>query len=218
MPDLERQALGLGKRPALILVDMINGFTDPACPLGSDADDVVDACAELLGAFRARLLPVYFTTVVYHDASQARVFRQRLPALEVLQADSHWIEVDARLAPSPREPVIEKQWASAFFATDLDQRLQHAGVDSLVVCGLTTSGCVRATAVDGLQYEYPVVIAEQAVGDRNQTAHQANLADLDAKYADVMKLERLIQIIQSLETTNESVAGTQVQPKLGGRL
>jgi nicotinamidase-related amidase len=88
--------------------------------------------------------------------------------------------------------LVEKQWASAFFGTGLDSRLRQAGVDSLVVTGLTTSGCVRATAVDGLQYDYPVVVPREAVGDRNSTAHTANLFDLHAKYADVLDLAEVL--------------------------
>ena len=198
MTDLERHAQGLGRRPALVLVDLINGFTDTACPLGSEATSVVEACVSLLEVFRDRQLPVYFTTVVYHHADQARVFRKRLPALDVLQPDSHWVKIDTRLTPMPAEPIIEKQWASGFFKTDLDYRLRQDQADSLVVCGLTTSGCVRATAVDGLQNDFPVVVPEQAVGDRNEAAHRANLADLNAKYADVLDLEAVLRIIRSL--------------------
>lgn len=192
MADLDRAAQGLGQRPALVLVDVINGFTDPACPLGSDADEVVAACARLLETFRQYSLPVFFTTVVYHDDRQARVFRDRLPALDVLQPGSHWIEVDARVRPRAGEVIIEKQWASGFFGTDLHQRLTQLGSDSLVVAGLTTSGCVRATVVDGLQHDYRVVIPREAVGDRNPQAHAANLFDLNAKYADVLDLEQVI--------------------------
>jgi nicotinamidase-related amidase len=103
----------------------------------------------------------------------------------VLVPDSRWVSVDARLAPAAGEVLIEKQWASAFHATDIDTRLRQRDVDSLVVTGLSTSGCVRATAVDGLQYDYPVVVPREAVGDRNADAHVANLFDLHAKYADV---------------------------------
>ena len=181
MGDLERRALGLGRRPALVLVDVINGFTNPACPLGSAADSVVTACERLLQAFRQQGLPVFFTTVVYRDDEQARVFRDRLPALDVLTPGSHWVEVDPRIAPNGDEKVIEKQWASGFFQTPLDTYLTEAGADSLVVTGLTTSGCVRATAVDGLQHDYPVVIPREGVGDRNEVAHEANLFDLNAK-------------------------------------
>jgi len=199
MPDLERKTQGLGETPALVLVDMINGFTDPACPLGSPSDDVVEANRKLLEVFRAKGLPVVFTTVVFDDKAQARVFRNRVPALEVLTPDSHWVKVDSRLGPNAGEKVIEKHWASGFFKTDLDGYLRARGVDSLVVTGLTTSGCVRATAVDGLQHDYKVVVPAQAVGDRNQDAHRANLFDLDAKYADVMELQEVLQLLTQLQ-------------------
>jgi len=94
--------------------------------------------------------------------------------------------------------VIEKQWASAFFDTDLDQQLSTLGVDSLVVTGLTTSGCVRASAVDALQNNYQVVVAEEAVGDRNPEAHRANLFDLNAKYADVMPVAQVLSQLTAL--------------------
>jgi len=195
MSDLYRQSLGLGERPALVLVDVINGFTNPACPLGSEVDSVVDACRQLLDLFRCKSLPVFFTTVVYHDEAQALVFRQRLPALNVLEPESEWVKIDPRLSPVSGEAVIEKQWASGFFKTDLEQRLKAAGADSLVVGGLTTSGCVRATAVDGLQNDYRVVIALEATGDRNLAAHESNLFDLQAKYVDVLDLKSVLLLL-----------------------
>ena len=193
--DLERKSLGLGQKPALLVVDMIKGFTDPACPLGSSCPDVVAANAALLDEFHRRGLPVYFTTVIYRDDSQARVFRARIEALNLLRIDSHWIELDDKLPVEPEDVIVEKQWASAFHKTDLDRQLRQRGVDSLVVTGLTTSGCVRATAVDGLQYDYPVVVPREAVGDRNPLAHEANLFDLHAKYADVMSLSELVAML-----------------------
>ena len=186
--DLERNRLGLGERPALILVDLINGFTDAACALGTNCPSVIDANARLLQAFRERGLPVFFTTVVYRHPGQARIFRRRIEALNLLQPGSRWVQIDPALAPRPGEPVIEKQWASAFFGTDLAARLIDARADSLVVAGLTTSGCVRATVVDGLQHDYRVVVPREAVGDRNSHAHEANLFDMDAKYGDVLPL------------------------------
>ncbi len=193
--DLVRSHLGLGRRPALILVDLMRGFTDPACALGTDCPLVVEANAKLLGLFRQRDLPRFFTAVMYRNAHQAGVFRQRINALNVLQPGSPWVEIDPRLAPDDDEPLIEKRWASAFFRTDLQQRLTEAQVDSLVVTGLTTSGCVRATAVDGLQHDYRVVVPREAVGDRNSEAHEANLFDLDAKYADVVSLAGLFEMM-----------------------
>lgn len=196
MSDLDRRGLGLGRRPALVLVDMMEGFTDPACPLGSDADSVIAACARLLQAFRQRDLPVFFTAVIYRDEGQARVFRARLPALNVLTPESRWVRIDTRLAPRESEPVIEKCWASAFFGTDLATRLRAVGTDSLVVAGLTTSGCVRATVVDGLQHDYRVVVPTEATGDRNADAHAANLFDLNAKYADVLELDAVLRLLE----------------------
>ena len=193
--DLKRNHLGLGQRPALLLVDLMRGFTDPACPLGADCPSVVEANARLLAFFRERGLPVFFTAVVYRQADQARVFRSRIDALNVLRPGSPWVEIDPRLAPRPDEPVIEKRWASAFFGTDLNRRLKQARADSLVVTGLTTSGCVRATAVDGMQCEYRVAVPREAVGDRNLEAHAANLFDLDAKYADVVSLAELLAML-----------------------
>ena len=198
MADLDRHSQGLGSRPALLLVDLIESFTDPGCPLGCAADGVVEANRRLLQAFRDKGLPVAFTTVVYHDDSQARVFRDRVPALELLKPGTRWVSIDPRVAPVPGEPTFEKCWASAFFKTGLDEYLRGQGVDSLVVTGLTTSGCVRASAVDGLQHDYRVVIPAEAVGDRNEDAHRANLFDLNAKYADVLDLKEVLAMIEAL--------------------
>lgn len=193
--DLQRQDLGLGRKPALLLVDMVRGFTDPACPLGTDCPAVIAANQVLLAAFHQRRLPVVFTTVVYHNRDQASIFRQRVPALDLLQPGSIWVEVDPALPFAADDLLVEKQWASAFHRTGLHEQLQALGVDSLVVTGLTTSGCVRASVVDGLQYDYRVVVVREAVGDRNAAAHEANLHDMQAKYADVVALESLLTML-----------------------
>lgn len=195
MTDLARHPQPLGHRPALLLVDMIEAFTMPESPLGSPSEAVVAACARLLEAFRRCGLPVYFTTVVYDDPAQARVFRARLPALDVLRRDSSAVRVDARLAPLAGEALIEKRYASAFFGTDLGARLCADGADSLVVTGLTTSGCVRATVVDALQHDLSVWVPREAVGDRNASAHAANLHDMHAKYAEVVALDDVLAAI-----------------------
>jgi maleamate amidohydrolase len=150
---------------------------------------------QLLGVFREKGLPVFFTTVVYNNDQQASVFRRKVPALNVLQASSHWVALDPAMGRIDSEPLIEKHWPSAFHKTDLDDQLRALGVDSLVVTGLTTSGCVRASAVDGLQNNYQVVIARDAVGDRNRAAHESNLFDLNAKYADVMSVAEIVAIL-----------------------
>lgn len=196
--DLERNSLGLGKKPALIIVDMINGFTSSACPLGSDCPEVVAANKMLLDVFRDNKLPVIFTTVVYHDNQQARVFRKRVEALNLLTPESDWVKIDSRLAMRAGEYLIEKQWASSFHKTKLNDLLSQMSVDSIVVTGLTTSGCVRATVVDGLQHDYQVVVPREAVGDRNIQAHEANLFDMHAKYADVQSTQEVIAALNSL--------------------
>jgi len=165
--------------------------TQPA-QLGSNCPEVVAANIELLTAFRDRALPIFFTSVVYHNDQQASVFRAKVPALNVLTPGSHWVDIDSRMGRLASEPLVEKQWASAFYGTDLNSQLRALDVDSLVVTGLTTSGCVRASAVDGLQNNYQMVVALEAVGDRNPEAHQANLFDLNAKYADVLSVAEII--------------------------
>lgn len=196
--DLERKDLGLGNRPALIVVDLIKGFTDPSCALGCHCPQVIAANRRLIREFHRMRLPVVFSRVVYESRDQARIFRERVPALNVLTPDSVWVQIDERLPRRDSDTVIDKHWASAFHKTDLDERLRTKGVDSLVVSGVTTSGCVRATAVDGLQHEYRVVIPREAVSDRNPDAHRANLFDLKAKYADVLSVDALMTQLLSV--------------------
>jgi maleamate amidohydrolase len=191
---LVREAQGLGQSPALLIVDVIEGFTDPNCPLGSEADSVVEANRQLMDVFHAQSLPVFLTIVVYDNDDQASVFRARVPALNVLARGSHWCEIDPRLPLSSSDTIIEKTHASAFHGTNLADQLQSIGIDSLVVTGLTTSGCVRASAVDGLQYNFKVIVPEEASGDRDLSAHQANLYDLNAKYVDVLSLEETLAL------------------------
>ena len=192
---LDRVSGGLGSKPALIVVDVVRGFTDPSCPLGSEADEVVDANVRLMNAFHDANLPVVLTTVIYRDDQQASVFRARIPALNLLTPESEWVLFDSRLPVAPGDLQLEKRHASSFHGTELDEWLRGQNVDSVVVTGLTTSGCVRATAVDGLQNNYRVVVPREACGDRDEQAHEANLYDLNAKYADVLSLEDTLALL-----------------------
>jgi maleamate amidohydrolase len=196
--DLDRISFPFGKRPALILVDMIKGFTDPDCPLGSEAGDVVAANAVLLAAARAKSLPIFFTRVVYDNLDQGRAFRARVPALNVLQRGSVWTQIDDALTPRESEVIVDKHFASAFFGTSLGALLAASRADCVIVTGLTTSGCVRASAVDALQYGYTTFVAREAVGDRNQSAHEANLHDMHAKYADVCCVADVLAHLETL--------------------
>jgi maleamate amidohydrolase len=185
---------GFGRRPALVVVDLCLGFTDRESPLACELDGVVESVGRLLAAARRSGAPVVFTTVAYDEAARRRaaVFIEKVPALLTLEAGSRWTEIDPRLAPLPGEPVLTKLHASAFFETDLPQLLEEAGCDSVVVVGASTSGCVRATAVDALQHGYRAVVPREAVGDRNAAAHEANLYDIDAKYGDVVPLAEVL--------------------------
>jgi nicotinamidase-related amidase len=183
-----------------VVVDMSIGFTEPESPLACDLDHVVESVARLLDAARRARLPVVYTTVAY-DAEgrrKASVFIAKVPALSVLEAGSHWVEIDPRLAPQSGEPVLTKLHASAFFETELAGLLEEAGCDSVIVTGASTSGCVRATAVDALQHGYRTVVPREAVGDRNAGAHEANLHDIDAKYGDVVPLEDVLAHLEEL--------------------
>lgn len=185
---------GMGEKPALIVVDVNRGFTDPASPLVCDLDDCVAAIARLLEAFRRAELPVVFTTVCYDEFGKqaAAVFLEKIPALLVLEPGSPWVEIDPRIAPAEGEPVLSKYFASAFFGTTLAALLASTGADTVVVTGASTSGCVRATALDAMQHGYRAVVPREAVGDRNPEAHEANLYDLDTKYADVVSVEDVL--------------------------
>jgi nicotinamidase-related amidase len=196
--DLAIGTLSLGVCPALIVVDLSNGFSDPASPLGGNFDSQISQINGLLDTFRAKKLPVYFTSVVYHDETTASVFRRRLPDLNILQTSSQWVKINSKINKQSDELIIEKQWPSAFFKTQLAAHLEKNAVDSIVVVGLTTSGCVRATVVDGLQHNFPVFVVPEACGDRNLSAHQASLHDMHAKYAVVMPAKDLCAQILSL--------------------
>ncbi len=185
---------GFGRRPALVVVDVNRGFTDPDSPLVCELDEVVGAIALLLDAFRERSLPVAYTTVSYDEAAKqsAAAFLDKIPALLTLEAGSRWVEIDPRVAPRDDEPVFNKLWASAFFGTPFASFLAAHGCDSLVVTGASTSGCVRATVLDALQHGYRPVVPREAVGDRNPAAHEANLYDIDTKYGDVVGLDEVL--------------------------
>ena len=184
--------VGFGTRPALLIIDFIKGFTDTACPLGSNLDAEVAATKQLLNAFRSQNLPVHFTTTAYDDAMvSAGVFVKKVPSLAHLKFGSSWIEIDDRLTPISGEVVWTKQYASAFFGTALASALSAQKVDTLIVTGCTTSGCVRASAVDACQHGFLTIVVRECVGDRSASAHEANLGDLDAKYADVVSLKEV---------------------------
>ena len=191
---------GVGRRPALIIIDMNNGFTDPASPLVCELDDTIEAIRKLLEAARRAGMPVVYTTVAYGEGDKvaAKAFIDKVPALLTLEAGSRWVEIDERLAPRPNEPVLNKLFASAFFGTAFASLLASPGCDSVIVTGASTSGCVRATAVDVLQHGYRPVVPREAVGDRDPAAQEAALHDIELKYGDVVSLDECLDALGGL--------------------
>ncbi|MFC5972149.1 isochorismatase family protein [Halomarina salina] len=197
-------SVGFGERPALVVVDLIEAFTDPSSNLGSDVDDVVAQAARLLTAFREADLPRYFTTVAYEESyGDAGVFVEKVPALRELRLGTDRVAVDERIEPRDDERVVLKKYASAFFGTDLATELTTDRVDTLVLAGVTTSGCIRATAVDSLQHGYRTIVPADAVGDRAEGPHRANLFDIDAKYGDVVETDAVLEELDRRETTTD---------------
>ncbi len=195
-----QRAGGVGRRPALVVVDINNGFTDPASPLVCDLDETVEAIRKLLDVTRRAGLPVVYTTVSYGEGDRvaAKAFIDKVPALLTLEAGSSWTEIDERIAPLPDEPVLNKLFASAFWGTPLASLLTSQACDSVIVTGASTSGCIRATVVDALQHGYRPIVPREAVGDRNPAAHEANLYDIDLKYGDVVSLDECLAALEDL--------------------
>ena len=193
------ESVGFGQRPAIVVVDFIKSFTDPASPLGSNLDAEVEATARVLALARRKRLPTVFTTVAYDpNLREAGVFVRKLPALKLLVKGSEAVEVDPRLGMLPDEHLIVKSYASAFFGTALGSLLVSQGVDTVIVTGCTTSGCVRATAVDSMQHGFPTIVPRQCVGDRAEMPHEANLFDINAMYGDVVDLDVVLGYLNSL--------------------
>jgi maleamate amidohydrolase len=191
------QSITPGSRPAVLVVDFSRGFTDPGSTMGSDLTGEVEATKRLLDLARAKGIPVVFTTIGFEsNLKDGSLWLQKAPGLAELQVGGKWVEIDPRLERGDDEVVILKKGASAFFGTNLPSVLVSQGVDTIVLCGATTSGCIRATAVDLLQYGYPTLVPRECVGDRAQGPHEANLIDIQAKYADVVPIEDALSYLE----------------------
>jgi maleamate amidohydrolase len=189
----------LGERPAVLVVDFSCGFTDLECALGSDLTAEVEATKSLLAAARARGLPILFTTIGFDGSKKdGALWLQKVPSLGDLELGGQWVEIDPRLERREDETVVVKKGASAFFGTNVTAILVAQRVDTVILCGATTSGCIRATAVDLLQNGFPTIVPRECVGDRAQAPHEANLFDIQAKYADVVTLEDALAYLDGI--------------------
>jgi maleamate amidohydrolase len=190
-----------GPRPAIVVVDLTNGFTDPAFPSGTDLSAVVAATAALIDVGRPAGVPVLFTTISYTAAEadgDAVTWLTKAPGMRALREGTPAVAVDPRLPVARGDHLVTKKGASAFFGTALAALLSGMHVDTVLVCGATTSGCVRATAVDAVQNGFSVLVPRQCVGDRADGPHEANLFDIQAKYGDVVDLDDARAYLRSL--------------------
>ena len=211
--DYERKGFaersGAGARPALMIVDFIVGFTDPDSPLGGDFSSQLAVTAQLLAEFRQARLPIVYTVIAYEpDFRDAGLFIKKIPSLAVLVKGSPMTEVDDRIRPEPGEYVALKKYASAFFDTNVDTYLKSHDVDTVVMTGCTTSGCIRASAIDSLQYGYHTIVVREGVGDRAEGPHEANLFDIDAKYGDVVSASDAVDYVRHLQGAGAGAAAT----------
>jgi maleamate amidohydrolase len=180
--------LSPGARPAVLSIDLMRAYFDAASPLCLPSDECLHAAGRVVAAARAHGVPVLHTRVAYGpDGVDGGVFVRKVPALRQLFGGGGTMgELMPAVAPTGSELVLVKQYASAFFGTTLASTLRAQGIDTLVLVGVSTSGCIRATAVDAMQYGFVPLVVRDAVGDRAPGPHEANLFDLQAKYAEVV--------------------------------
>lgn len=200
-PDLQQNyrgvfdsALGFGRNPAIIVVDFIRAYTEPGSPLYAPAVvAAVKATVPLLDAARRTGIPVVYTRVLYHaSGADGGLFVRKVPALRRMVEGEPLADIVPELPPGPDDVVLIKQYASSFFGTSLAAMLTARGIDTLVITGCSTSGCVRATAVDAMQYGFRPIVPRECVGDRHDGPHEANLFDINAKYGDVVALKDVL--------------------------
>lgn len=197
------KTLSPGVRPALLVIDFVRAYLEESSPLYAGVEQARRDCETLLQAARRAEIPILHTNVVYQPGGRdGGVFFRKVPALRCFEAGAH-PELAAfaeGLEPIAGETVISKQYASAFFGTSLASTLTALGVDTVLIAGLSTSGCVRASAVDCCQHGFIPIVVREAVGDRAAGPHESNLFDLQAKYAEVAALSDVLAYLDNLKS------------------
>ena len=197
-------SLGFGERPALILIDFVEAYFDESSPLYAGVDDALDSALRIRDAARGAAIPVFYTNVVYHDGgADGGIFFRKVPALEVFIAGNPLGAWPNGLEPGEGEYVISKQYPSAFFGTSLAATLTASGIDTLIITGLTTSGCIRATCIDAVSSGFIPIVVADACGDRHESPHEANLFDMNAKYADVVDEPVVVRYLEALASARQ---------------
>lgn len=176
-----------GKRSALLIVDMVMAYVAPHSPLCLDGEEAVAVTARLANLARSAGNPVVFTNVLYHsNGRDGTLFYRKVPGLRAFDEGSELREFPSGLAPAPNDAIFTKQYASAFFGTSLATMLHAERIDTVLIAGFSTSGCVRATTVDAIQHGFAPFVVDSACADRSAEVHTANLFDLGCKYAEVI--------------------------------
>jgi maleamate amidohydrolase len=189
---------GFGNKPAVIVIDFVNGFADPDQFGGGNIGTAIDNTAKLLSAARKARVPIAYTRVVYaDDGSDAGVFCLKAPNLAKLTEHAPGSQIVDALSPEPGDYIVRKIQPSAFFGTNLSAWLISKGIDTVIVSGCTTSGCVRASVIDSMSYNFKTIVATDCVGDRALAPHRANLFDMEQKYADLMTHEQIIPLLSN---------------------
>ena len=190
-------ALLLGSRPLVLSIDLMRAYFDPHSPLCLPSTASLESAARVIEAAREAGVPVVHTRTIFGPGGvDGGIFIRKVPALRLLIGDNEMNEIMPQVRPLEDELVLLKQYASAFFGSSLVSTLQSSGIDTLVIVGVSTSGCVRATAVDALQYGFTAFVVRDAVGDRTQQTHESNLFDLGAKYAEVVSEADIISYLE----------------------
>ncbi len=205
--DYQRAGFGgrltFGARPALLVVDVVQAYTRKDSPLYAGVEDALASNLRLIAAARSRAVPVIYTSVAYQAGGvDGGLFYRKVPSLKLFDVGSPFAAFCEGVAPRPDEVVVTKQYASAFFGTSLASTLRTLGVDTLVLGGFSTSGCVRASALDALQSGFTPFLVREACGDRDPRVQDANLFDLQAKYAEVVDESFAIDQIKRLGHDN----------------
>ncbi len=192
--------LNFGLRPAILVIDLSKGFTDPTQPLGSDLSGQIEVTNTLIRAARDKSVPVIFSAVRYEGKNlrDAGLWYRKMRGQSTLHVDGEGHELDPRLLREEGDEVLYKKYASCFFGSDLTSRLVNDGIDTLIITGTSTSGCVRATVVDAVQLGFRPMVVAEGVGDRSQASHQQSLFDIDTKYGDVVGVSEAQRYLSSL--------------------
>lgn len=193
------ERIGYGERPAVLVIDMCRGITERGNKMFIDMESHIPKIQAIIDAARAVSAPVIFTTVAYHqDRADAGMFGKKVPLVQDLVHGSPLVDIDPRLPVAESDHLIVKKFPSAFYATHLQSMLTSDRVDTTIIVGNSTSGCVRATLIDAVSGGFRAIVPKDCVADRAPLSHEVNLFDIDSKYGDVVESGEVVRYLQGL--------------------